>query len=346
MYSYGFQGQERDDEVKGEGNSINFKYRMHDPRVGRFFAVDPLTAKYPHYTPYSFSGNKVIHAVELEGLEEVELNAQASATYTFGSGGQSSFNVNVGIGGSAKDDNFQLGLNVSGSLYNGGLGTNQGATGETGVQGDLTISPSFTLGTGTGSPLPTNTFNSSTLSGVNNTFKYSGTYGLNFVTNTSGRNQQVGSFGVRIGDFNFNTYNDIGIFGGDGDDRWWSGGGQGNVSLGGGNILTFGTEVFTEMRIALETGGYKVDTSTNSAQGRYGTYVQTPSQRAFNNGQTYFRLRTSKGISLEASFSGGANSGFSQALIHNYLPGIESPEFEYGMSKPSVKLTGGATIKN
>lgn len=43
---------------------------MHDPRVGRFFAVDPLTAKYPHYSPCSFAGNKVIQAVELEGLEE------------------------------------------------------------------------------------------------------------------------------------------------------------------------------------------------------------------------------------------------------------------------------------
>ena len=42
---------------------------MHDPRLGRFFAVDPLTAKYPYYTPYQFSGNKVIQFVELEGLE-------------------------------------------------------------------------------------------------------------------------------------------------------------------------------------------------------------------------------------------------------------------------------------
>jgi len=69
-YRYGFQGQEKDNEVKGNGNSVNYKFRMHDPRLGRFFAVDPLSAKYPHYTPYSFSGNKVIHAIELEGLEE------------------------------------------------------------------------------------------------------------------------------------------------------------------------------------------------------------------------------------------------------------------------------------
>jgi hypothetical protein len=32
--------------------------------------IDPLTKKYPHYTPYSFSGNKVINSRELEGLEE------------------------------------------------------------------------------------------------------------------------------------------------------------------------------------------------------------------------------------------------------------------------------------
>ncbi len=69
-YRYGFQGQEKDDKVKGEGNSINYKFRMHDPRVGRFFAVDPLIKKYPHYSSYSFSGNKVIAFVELEGLED------------------------------------------------------------------------------------------------------------------------------------------------------------------------------------------------------------------------------------------------------------------------------------
>lgn len=68
-YRYGFQGQEKDDELKGEGNSINFKYRMHDPRIGRFFAVDPLASSYPWNSPYSFSENKVIDHIELEGRE-------------------------------------------------------------------------------------------------------------------------------------------------------------------------------------------------------------------------------------------------------------------------------------
>jgi RHS repeat-associated protein len=68
-YRYGFQGQEKDDELKGEGNSLNYTFRMHDPRVGRFFAVDPLFREYPHNSPYAFSENRVIDMIELEGLE-------------------------------------------------------------------------------------------------------------------------------------------------------------------------------------------------------------------------------------------------------------------------------------
>jgi RHS repeat-associated protein len=68
-YRFGFQGQEGDDQIKGDGNSVNYKYRMHDPRLGRFFAVDPLSGKYPYYSSYQFSGNRVIDAIELEGAE-------------------------------------------------------------------------------------------------------------------------------------------------------------------------------------------------------------------------------------------------------------------------------------
>ncbi|MCF8374272.1 MAG: hypothetical protein K9H64_21805 [Bacteroidales bacterium] len=81
-YRFGFQGQEKDDEIKGSGNSINYKYRMHDPRIGRFFAVDPLTKKYPMYSPYHFSSNQPIHANELEGLESSDdLNFESFIHY-------------------------------------------------------------------------------------------------------------------------------------------------------------------------------------------------------------------------------------------------------------------------
>jgi hypothetical protein len=42
---------------------------MHDARIGRFWSLDPLAKKYPQWAPYVFSGNRVIDAIELEGLE-------------------------------------------------------------------------------------------------------------------------------------------------------------------------------------------------------------------------------------------------------------------------------------
>lgn len=80
-YRYGFQGQERDDEIKGNGNSLNYEYRMHDPRIGRFFAIDPLARKYPYYSTYQFSGNRVIDMIELEGLEP-EATPDKNSGYT------------------------------------------------------------------------------------------------------------------------------------------------------------------------------------------------------------------------------------------------------------------------
>tara|TARA_B110001469_G_C9646193_1_gene326744 strand:+ start:4040 stop:4987 length:948 start_codon:yes stop_codon:yes gene_type:complete len=73
--SYGFQGQEMDDEIKGEGVSANYKYRMNDTRIGRFFATDPLEKKFSHNSPYAFSENRVIDGLELEGLEVILPNA-------------------------------------------------------------------------------------------------------------------------------------------------------------------------------------------------------------------------------------------------------------------------------
>ena len=69
-YRYGFQGQEKDDEIKGgNGNSLNYTFRMHDPRIGRFFATDPLSSSFPWNSPYAFSENRVIDGIDLEGRE-------------------------------------------------------------------------------------------------------------------------------------------------------------------------------------------------------------------------------------------------------------------------------------
>ena len=68
-YRYFFNGQEGDNEVFGENSLFAFEYRMHDARLGRFWSVDPLAAKYPWNSTYAFCENSPIFAKELEGLE-------------------------------------------------------------------------------------------------------------------------------------------------------------------------------------------------------------------------------------------------------------------------------------
>ena len=64
-----------DNELKGEGNSLNYTFRMHDPRVGRFLSIDPLYKSFPWNSPYAFSENRVIDMIELEGGETALSNA-------------------------------------------------------------------------------------------------------------------------------------------------------------------------------------------------------------------------------------------------------------------------------
>lgn len=68
-HRFGFQNQETDEELWN--GSVTYKYRVEDPRLGRFFSVDPLSGKYPHNSTYAFSENSLIAFVELEGLERV-----------------------------------------------------------------------------------------------------------------------------------------------------------------------------------------------------------------------------------------------------------------------------------
>ena len=59
---------------------------MHDPRVGRFFAIDPLAGDFPWNSPYAFSENRVIDGLELEGLEVVVLSKDIAGSVVISGG--------------------------------------------------------------------------------------------------------------------------------------------------------------------------------------------------------------------------------------------------------------------
>jgi len=80
-YRWGFQNQEMDNEIRGNGNAVNYTFRMHNPRIGRFDSLDPLSAEYPWNAPFVFSENRVTTAIELEGLEAWDLGDEQGVVF-------------------------------------------------------------------------------------------------------------------------------------------------------------------------------------------------------------------------------------------------------------------------
>ncbi len=65
-YRYGFQGMEKDDELKQSGNSYNFNARIYDPRTARWLSMDP-EEEYP--SPYMAFGDNPISLTDPEGKD-------------------------------------------------------------------------------------------------------------------------------------------------------------------------------------------------------------------------------------------------------------------------------------
>ena len=86
-YRYGFQNQEKTDEVSGNGNHYEFKFREYDPRLIRFWSVDPLFRDYPWNSSYAFAENRLIDGIDLEGKEfysvHIKKNAYGTRTKMF-----------------------------------------------------------------------------------------------------------------------------------------------------------------------------------------------------------------------------------------------------------------------
>ncbi len=70
-YRYGFNSMEKDDQVKGRGNSYDFGARMYDSRLGRWLTIDAKASKYPDLSPYNFVANSPLIYVDPDGKKIV-----------------------------------------------------------------------------------------------------------------------------------------------------------------------------------------------------------------------------------------------------------------------------------
>ena len=68
-YRYFFNGQEGDNEVFGDNSLCNYKFRVYDTRLARFWSIDPITKDFPMLSPFQFASNTPIWAIDMDGLE-------------------------------------------------------------------------------------------------------------------------------------------------------------------------------------------------------------------------------------------------------------------------------------
>jgi RHS repeat-associated protein len=85
-YRYGFNGQEKSDEIKGAGNSYTAEFWEYDPRLGRRWNVDPHASRYPSLSGYCAFANNPINVIDPDGADIIVLRNSAGAHGTGHSG--------------------------------------------------------------------------------------------------------------------------------------------------------------------------------------------------------------------------------------------------------------------
>jgi RHS repeat-associated protein len=67
---------EKDDEVKGRGNSYDFGARIYDSRIGRWLSIDRKASALPDYNPYHFVRNNPILRIDPDGNTDYVVHAK------------------------------------------------------------------------------------------------------------------------------------------------------------------------------------------------------------------------------------------------------------------------------
>ena len=68
-YRYGFNGQEKEEDITGSASHTSAEYWMYDSRLGRRWEIDPLFHEYPGQSAYACFNNNAVYFIDPNGLE-------------------------------------------------------------------------------------------------------------------------------------------------------------------------------------------------------------------------------------------------------------------------------------
>jgi len=77
-YRYGFNGKEKSQEI-GYGD-FDFGARVYDGRIGKWLSMDPLQAKYPGISPFTYCYNSPQNVIDPDGKLGIHVTVQYNAT--------------------------------------------------------------------------------------------------------------------------------------------------------------------------------------------------------------------------------------------------------------------------
>jgi RHS repeat-associated protein len=85
-YRYGFNGMELDDDVSDEGHAYTTEYRFYDPRIGRWFSMDPVDENNIDLSPYANNFNNPIANKDPDGDDPITAIIDAIVAFGMSAG--------------------------------------------------------------------------------------------------------------------------------------------------------------------------------------------------------------------------------------------------------------------
>ncbi len=323
-YRFGFNGKEKNDEVNGYANQLDYGMRIYDPRTGKFLSVDPIAKEYPELTPYQYASNRPIESVDKDGEERVSYQFSANFAVNFSDQGPR-FRVSTSAGVGITYGAVQAAATTSLNIYNGGLGT---AGKSSQAQFDVSGGGYLTLGGGSFRASSVKTINNKTESPIENEYAASITMGnaWTYSSATNRGNKQL-FFNFKTGPVTVDYHNDdrlfnkgsiiAKLFGGSGKDEDWSGGVSitlNSNALGLGDVygkISYGFETFTGV------GTYKGRTAPVPLQSLYPPETNKDGKLVYSQGAYQTSLnKSSKFLSIGLVRIDYDNGGKAQTDIH------------------------------